>query len=183
MAKDYLRYYFLEDYLFGEVRKNFKKRRFLLLDEFFCIIIWKSNRAKTAIKEKLLKFGNLNKVVKKLTGEIFYVRRREQKLELLLKSWKFSLPMATAILTVLYPKEFTIYDVRVRGKVGIHKDFSGCKDQIKKYFDEFLPKVRKIGRGEDLRSKDRYLWGKSFYEDLIKFLKNPKQKVEKLIEK
>jgi len=170
--RGYLKYYFLEDYLFGEVNKNFKKRGCLTPEEFFCIIIWKSNRAKTAIKRKLLKFGNLRKTIKKLTGEIFYTLGKEQKLRLLLKSWKFSLPMATAVLTVLYPKEFTIYDVRVREQVGIHKDFASCKDQIERYFDDFLPKVRKIVRDKDLRDKDRYLWGKSFYEDLLKFLKN-----------
>lgn len=168
---DYLKYYFLENYLFREVKDNFQKRGYLTPEEFFCIVIWKSNRAKTAIKRKLLKFGNLRKTIKKLTGEIFHTRGREQKLKLLLKSWKFSLPMATAILTVLYPTEFTIYDVRVRGQVGIHKDFSGRKDQIEGYFNKFLPKVKKMARGKDLRDKDRYLWGKSFYEDLLKFLK------------
>lgn len=171
---NYLKYYFLENYLFKEVKDNFQKRGYLTPEEFFCIVIWKSNRAKTAIKRKLLKFGDLRKTIKKLTNEIFHTRGNKQKLELLIKFWKFSLPMATAILTVLHPKEFTIYDVRVRGQVGIQKDVAGHKNQIEKYFDEFFPKVRKIGRGKDLRDKDRYLWGKSFYEDLLKFLKSRK---------
>jgi hypothetical protein len=168
---NYLKYYFLEDYLFKEVKNNFKKRGYLTTEEFFCIIIWKSNRAKTAIKRKLLKFGNLKTVVKKLTSEIFHTSETEQKLELLIKSWKFNLPIATAILTILYPQEFTIYDMRVRGQIGIRKDFSGRKDQIKRYFDEFLPKVKQLGKGKNLRNKDRYLWGKSFYQNLMKFLK------------
>ena len=169
---DLIKYYFLEDYLFKEVKNNFYKHRYLTPEEFFCIVIWKSNRAKTAIKSKLLKFGNLRKTVEKLTNEIFHTRGNKHKLELLVKSWKFSLPMAAAILTVLYPKEFTMYDVRVRGQMSIHKDFAGHENQVERYFDEFLPKVRKMGRGKDLRNKDRYLWGKSFYEDLEKFLKN-----------
>jgi hypothetical protein len=118
-----------------------------------------------------LKFGNLKTVVKKLTSEIFHMSGTEQKLELLIKSWKFNLPMATTILTVLYPQEFTIYDMRVRGQIGICNDFSGRKDQIKRYFDEFLPKVKRLGKGKNLRNKDRYLWGKSFYQDLMKLLK------------
>ncbi len=171
MRVDYLKYYFLEDFLFKRVRNNFRERGYLIPEEFFCIVIWKSNRAKTAIKRKLLKFGRLDKTVRELTGDIFNAKGKEQKLEVFLKSWRFSLPMATAILTVLYPKEFTIYDVRARGQIGIRKDFSGHKDQIERYFDEFLPKVQKMGWGGNLRSKDRYLWGKSFYEDLLKFLK------------
>ncbi len=167
---DYLKYYFLEDYLFREVKDNFQKREYLTPEEFFCIIIWKSNRAKTAIKRKLLKFGDLDKTIKKLTKEVFNAKTREQKLKTLLKSWKFNLPMATAILTVLYPNDFTVYDVRVREQIGIRKDFSGRKDQMERYFNEFLPKIRKIGSSKDLRDKDRYLWGKSFYEDLTSFL-------------
>ena len=172
---DYLKYYFLENYLFGELRKNFKQRGYLTPEEFFCIIIWKSNRAKTAIKRKLLKFGDLDKIIKKLTKEISNTKRREQKLKILLESWKFNLPIATALLTVLYPNDFTIYDVRVREQVDILKDFSGRKDRIERYFNEFLPKVKKINKGKKLRDKDRYLWGKSFYNDLIKFLKKSKK--------
>lgn len=149
------------------------KRHFLTSEEFFCIIIWKSNRAKTVIKIKLLKFGDLKKVIKEMTSEIFYIRSIKQKLEVLIKKWKFSLPMASAILTVLYPNDFTIYDVRVRNQFGI-KDFTGRKNQIEKYFSEFLPQVSKI-EGKNLRNKDRYLWGKSFYEDLMKFLKKSKK--------
>jgi len=168
---DFIKYYFLEDYLFKKVKNNFQKHGYLTPEEFFCIVIWKSNRAKTAIKRKLLKFGDLRKTVKKLTIEISNTRGREQKLKLLLTSWKFSLPMATAILTVLYPNEFTIYDVRVRGQVGILKDFAGHKNQVERYFDEFLPKVKKASAQKGLRDKDRELWGKSFYESLEEFLK------------
>lgn len=169
---NYLKYYFLEDYLFRELRLNFKKRGYLTSEEFFCVIIWKSNRAKTAIKRKLLKFGDLDKIINKLTKEIFNATGEKQRLKILLKSWKFNLPMATAILTVLYPNDFTIYDIRVRKQVGIQKDFSGRKNQIERYFNEFLPKVKKRGKGKNLRDKDRYLWGKSFYGGLIKFLKS-----------
>ena len=58
---DYLKYYSLEKYLFGDdkddgdVRKNFLKNGFLTPEEFFCIIIWKANRRKTKIKAKFPK--------------------------------------------------------------------------------------------------------------------------------
>jgi len=42
--REYLRYYFLEDYLFKEVHANFEKNKTLTPEEFLAIIIWKSNR-------------------------------------------------------------------------------------------------------------------------------------------
>jgi len=166
---DYSKYYNLEDYLFREVQSNFRRRGYLTPEEFFCIIIWKANRAKSKIKDKILKRGNLTKNIKKLTNEISKTSNNKEKLKILLKKWNFSLPMATAILTVLYPNDFTIYDIRTRNQLDI-KDFSGRKNQIDKYFSDFLPKVKKQP-GKNLRDKDRYLWGKSFHEDLEKFLR------------
>ena len=169
---DYLKYYHLENYLFEEVKGNFQKRGYLTPEEFFCIVIWKANRAKSKIKYKVSKSGaNLEQSVKKLTNEIFKAPDNKEKLKILLDGWGFNLPMATAILTVLYPKDFTVYDIRARKELGI-EDFAGRKNQIEKYFLEFLPMVKEKVKGENLRDKDRYLWGKSFYEDLINFLKS-----------
>jgi len=80
--------------------------------------------------------------------------------------------MATAILTVLYPECFTVYDIRARQQLGVN-DFAGRKDQIDRSFDEFLPKVAAISQATTLRDKDRYLWGKSAYQDLQSFLRKP----------
>ncbi|MFH0739881.1 MAG: hypothetical protein V1819_02155 [bacterium] len=165
---DYLKYYHLENYLFDEARKNFTEQHFLTPEEFFCIVIWKSNRAKTAIKKKLLRFGDLDIKIKELTSQIYFASEPCAKLKILLKNWRFSLPMATAILTVLYPMDFTIYDVRVRHQLE-QKEIYG----VKAYFEKFLPAVKKIAKEKrlSLRDTDRYLFGKSFYEDLVKFLK------------
>ncbi len=166
---DYKKYYNLEEYLLGEVKNNFHKNGYLTTEEFFCIVIWKANRAKTKIKNKLIRFGVLSSMVKNMTREIFKASAPQKKLEILLEKWKFSMPMATAILTILYPNDFTVYDIRVREQLGI-KDFSGRKNQVEKYFLEFLPMVKK-NPGKNLRDKDRILWGKSFHEDLKLLLK------------
>ncbi len=168
---DYKKFYNLEDYLFVEVRKHFQKRGCLTAKEFFCIVIWKSNRAKTKIKSNILKRNgrNLNDAIKKLTKEIYSERNPKRRLEILLNDWGFRLPMATAILTVLYPEEYTIYDYRVRKQIGIDNDFAGRKNQVEQYFSEFIPRV-KGNQGTTLRDNDKYLWGKSFYQDLIVFL-------------
>jgi len=170
MEIDYHKYYFLEDYLFNEVRNNFLKNGFLTPEEFFCIIIWKANRAKTRIRTRLLsKNNNLERTIKELTGDIFKEQEDIKKLGILLKKWKFYLPMATAILTVLYPDNFTIYDKRVCGQISFKETNSR-----KKYYYDFLPRIKEITQRQDLslRDADRYLWGKSFYEDLKKFIKN-----------
>jgi len=166
MFEDYLKYYLLEDYISGEVRNNFNKRGYLLPDEFFCIVIWKANRAKTRIKNRLLKNGNLQKAVKDLTGAFYSTKKIEDKLKVLTDAG-FMLPMATAILTILYPKDFSVYDVRVREELKLQAIYSNDK-----YFSEFLPRVKDFAKKQklSLRDADRYLWGKSFHEDLQKLI-------------
>lgn len=152
------------------MKNNFHSRCYLTPEEFFCIVIWKSNRAKSKIKNLLLKSGSLGIAIKKLTKQIHDENTKEEKLKILIEKWKFRLPMASAILTVLYPNDFSVYDYRVIEQLGIN-DFRDRKNQIERYFSEFLPKVWEYIEGKDLRDKDKYLWGKSFYNSLLKFLK------------
>lgn len=77
--------------------------------------------------------------------------------------------MASAILTVLYPDRFTVYDFRACGELGLD-DFSSRQGQIDKYFSVFLPKVIAVRGPKSLRDKDRYLWGKSAYRSLENFV-------------
>lgn len=166
---DYCKYYDLERYIFGEVRENFLKRGYLTAEEFFCIVIWKANRAKSKIKNRLKTVNdNLDIAVKRITDRVFREKDEKNKLRVLL-DYGFMLPMASAILTVFYPDTFTIYDVRVRKEVGMEKDISHKKDVINLFFTEYLKKVRALA-GRSLRDKDKYLWGKSFYNDLKKLL-------------
>ena len=106
------------------------------------------------------------------TRQIHQAASDEERLRIFLDDWRIALPMATAILTVLYPDRFTVYDVRVRGQLNM-KDFASRKNQTELYFKEYLPKVAAVPEVKTLRDKDRYLWGKSAYEDLQKFLAAP----------
>ena len=45
----YLEYYNLNDYLFGTVNKRFHENGSIGSFDFFCIVIWKANRAKSKI--------------------------------------------------------------------------------------------------------------------------------------
>lgn len=91
--------------------------------------------------------------------------------------------MASAILTVLYPEIFSIYDWRVRSQLKHPQkfnqkfpDISYSHDRVKQYFEEYIPQVLQAGReiaknpNLSLRDCDRLLWAKSWYEDLRDFL-------------
>src|ERR1043166_3446895 len=101
----------------------------------------------------------------------------EEKLEILLGQKGFQLAMASAILTTLYPNDFTVYDFRVRSQLINPKtkkpgypDISYAKDRVRRYFDEYLRQVREFS-ALSLRDNDRALWAKSWYVSLGKFLK------------
>ena len=165
---DYKKFYNLEEYLFQNVGPRFRKTNTLSVEDFFCIVIWKANRAKTNIKKKLSKTAPLSEAIKELTDDVVRAERPEKKLDVMIKKWKFGLPMATAILTVLYPEDFTVYDYRVREQLGLDDIYS-----VRKYFKDFLPVVKKYSesRNESMRETDKELWGKSFFDDLQKLIK------------
>ena len=121
---DYLKYYWLEKDFFPEVYSFFHDKRYLTPEHLFSIVIWKSIRPQERIKKGLLASGNpLDEAVCALTKRIYEAQTKKEKLQILIGDGKknnnqegFRLAMASAILTVLYPEDFTIYDFRVRGR-------------------------------------------------------------------
>lgn len=174
---DYRSYYDMEDYLFSTVRSRFLSEGYLNAFDFFCIIIWKANRAKTKIAKRLKKKGynNLDEAVRALTTELALQKSDKERLRCLIQYWGFLLPMASAILTVLYPEEFTIYDVRVCDSLGDCHRLSNVTD-FEKLWKGYIDFKNKVSLAVDdelsLRDKDRYLWGKSFYEQLSNDVQN-----------
>jgi hypothetical protein len=82
--------------------------------------------------------------------------------------------MASAILTILYPDKFTVYDYRAAEQVG-----DDSKLNTKSNFEaiwtgylKFKNLVVKTGEGKLLRDKDRFLFGKSRMEDLERDIKS-----------
>jgi hypothetical protein len=92
------------------------------------------------------------------------------KLGCLLGEWHFKLPMASAILTILYPNEFTVYDQRVCDVLDAFHNLSSLNfEKLWLGYEEFKRKVEETTPQEFiLRDKDRYLWGKSFYQQLTR---------------
>src|SRR5205814_3432596 len=121
-------YYDLESYLFETVSRRFASEHTLSSFDFFCIVIWKANRAKSRIARRLLAHGHhdLETAVHALLGETAAAPSSKDKLRISMWDRGFLLPMASAILTVLYPDDFTVYDVRV---CDLLRDFHGMANK------------------------------------------------------
>ncbi len=168
---DYREFYNLENYLYERVNCAFQERGWLTAEEFFCIIIWKSNRAKSKVSARLLNKGykNLDDAVKVLTSGIGKLNTSEEKFIYMVSEWGFRLPITSAILTVLFPEDFTVYDYRVCESLGKYNELNRISSARKlwKGYSEYLNDVRRrVPRIASLRDKDRYIWGKSFYLQL-----------------
>jgi hypothetical protein len=174
---DYLKLYDLEKYLFDVVRSNFERDRGLNAFDFFCIIVWKANRAKSKIAKNLLeKDGNrrndLDAIVGDVTKSLADADSEKEKMRILIEKWGFGLPIASAILSVLWPDQFTVYDVRVCEQLG--GDYNTIQDKERfedlwngynRYIDAERNLVPEVAV---LRDKDRVLWAKSFEKQLNK---------------
>lgn len=169
---DYRVYYHLESYLFDTVHPRFHDQGYLSAFDFFCIIIWKANRAKTHISRRLLarNYPDVDAAVRALTVGIAEQPTARDRFRHLVGEWGFHLPMASAILTVLYPDEFTVYDVRVCGSIDAFRRLGTITniDRLWQGYTDYRIAVEAAApQGMTLRDKDRYLWGQSFHAQLI----------------
>jgi len=174
---DYTRYYDLEGYLFREVSERYKTSKQLSVFDFFCIVIWKANRAKSKLAKRILAQGHfdLEAAVTALTASITSAENNKERLRVLIEKWGFRLPMASAILTVLFPEDFTVYDVRVCELFGDFKDAQHKTryDDLWGRYSSYVIRVRESAPNvTKLRDKDRSLWGQSFFIQLNKDIKS-----------
>jgi hypothetical protein len=177
MDPDYRIYYELESLVFDAVGPRWRRQGWLSSLDFFAIIVWKSNRAKTRIRDRLLKHGgSLDDAVRDLTSALAASPDVRSGLACLIDEWKFRLPMATAVLTVLHPNEATVYDVRVCDELKSLEaswqfDRLGNLSRIDDIWDGYTGYVQAVRAaapdGLSLRDKDRWLWGRSFHRSLV----------------
>jgi hypothetical protein len=166
----------LEDYLSQRVRPRFHKDGAINAFDFFSIVVWKANRAKSHTAKRLLKISkqkNLNRICKNITKALWNARHNKERMRVLISDWRFKLPMASAILTILYPDKFTIFDIRAEEQVRDRSNL-GAKTEFEaiwRGYLNFVELVKKTGRGKTLREKDRYLFGKSRLQDLKRDIK------------
>jgi len=170
-VNDFARYYDLEEYLFREVSSGYQTNRQISAFDFFCIIIWKANRSKSKVAKRMLAQGHrdLASAVETLLSAISTAKGNKERLRVLVEGWGFRLPMASAILTVLYPDDFTVYDVRVCDVLCDFKDaqYKTRYDDLWERYSAYITRVRdSVPNVTTLRDKDRYLWGQSFAAQL-----------------
>ena len=168
---DYRKYYNLEAYLFSDVVDRFREMGELSAFDFHCILAWKANRAKNRHVERLRRIRGQTyaEAVASLVSSLVQCHNRKDKLRILMREWGFRLPTASAILTVLYPEYFTVYDNRVCGQVGRFHELKSRRftDRLWNAYVEFKQLVeQETPPHYYLRDNDRYLWGKSFYEQV-----------------
>ena len=169
--KRWLKLYDLERYLFKEVSPRFRREQTLRPYDFFAIVVWKSNRAKTKIKRGLLDAG---KTVQDLMCEVSQAETPGKKVGILLDVDGIGPAMASAILTVCYPEEFTVLDYRAwqvleqAGIAGLPDDYPWDSESYLQYHDACRRLAEHIGLS--LRDLDRALWAKSWEADLHKLV-------------
>lgn len=165
---DFLEIYNLEKYLLDDVGPRFRHTARIDPTDFFMIIIWKSNRVKTTIRDKLKKRvdGDFSVAVAKISEQLSSSKTSKDRLGILMRDWGLRLPMASAILTILYPHEFTVYDRRVCGVLNLPYRDMLFSDNCWSVYEHYKSAVCKNTPSDlSLRDRDRYLWGKSFLED------------------
>ncbi len=166
---DGLRYYDLDAYLFEDVHSRFQKEGKLCAFDFFSIVIWKANRAKSKVAKRLLarcpqEGDDLDAIVRNLTKSLFDAHTHRERLRILFEDWGFYLPMASAVLAVLWPDFFTVYDYRVCEQLGRYHELANWSkfDEVWSGYQQYRDAVLAAApNGLWLRDKDRYLWGMS----------------------
>lgn len=169
---DPLIYYDLEGYLFGEAHDRYHRKHELGAFDFFSIIMWKANRAKSRIAHKLLAARpdqSLDATCRELTRGLWEAPDAKARLFLLrlpppIGRWDFFLPTASAVLTVLWPSEFTVYDQRAREQLPGFERLGDLTDpdELWKGYQSFVDAVHAAVPGPlSLRDKDRTLFGRS----------------------
>ncbi|WP_435658086.1 hypothetical protein [Brucella pituitosa] len=168
----YRRYANAETNLFPFIASHFAKTGELDPVDFWAILTWKANRSKNMHRDRItgtnLSFAEATSMI---AAGVHGAQTAKDRLEVLMVDWSFKLPTATAILTVLYPDEFTVYDVRVCNMINAfhsikHRRFS---DKLWGDYQAFKSAaVAAAPAGLSLREVDHYLWGKSWREDALK---------------
>ena len=165
---DYLKFYDLERYLFDEVGPAFRSTGTIRPVDFYMVFIWKANRAKNKLRNRLkTRAGSFAEAVEQIALLLHASNDQKERLRILMADWGLQLPMASAILTVLYPNEFTVYDRRVCDELELKfRDWPPFSDAMWEEYRQFREAViAATPVNLSLRDKDRFLWGRSLRHD------------------
>lgn len=168
---DPLAYYSPETLLFPAIARRFADTGHLTAEELYVILDWKAPRARTKHLKRLaeLSRGGFDLATQNLAYDLRAATGPKERLKALMTRWKFGLPTASAILSVLYPDTFTIYDVRVCRVVGAFAWLGQRRwsDETWQGYQDFVEAVKAEAQpGLSLRDCDRWLWGKDKQDTL-----------------
>lgn len=104
-SKKYLDLYNQEEYLFCFIGPKIKKRGFVNFQEFYKICMWKS------VRQKHNYLVN-KKTVERVTKEAFKENDERKKMVGLCQLKGVGIPMASAILTIVFPDKYAVIDIR-----------------------------------------------------------------------
>jgi hypothetical protein len=166
---DYLKLYDDEWYLL-DVGRRFRVSRKIDAPDFYMLLIWKANRAKNRHRDRLKSKagGKFKDAVEKIASELHASTERKHRLQILMRNWEFALPTATAILTILYPEDFTVYDYRVCDEVGQrYTPWLSFSEKLWGKYEQFQNAVISNTPGDlSLRDKDRFLIARSIRKEI-----------------
>lgn len=167
---EYRKYYHLEQYLFKEVSNNFKSRKSLTNEEFFAIVMWKRKPSAIKIARSIQKSST---TVHALTEKVYQAATEKEKIESLLEIKQIGIAIASAVLTVCYPEDFTVLDYRALNSL---RQIEGAKCEEQKLpqkaesfeIEDYLSYngiCKKVWKNycESLRDFDRALWAMDWY--------------------
>lgn len=158
----------LEDFLINMVGPHFRETGNISAEDFLLILIWKANRSKNMTRARLEARSGENwaATVATIAQQIYEAVDDEARLNVLIRDWGFRLATASAVLTVLYPDRFTVYDIRVCNTLGNYHNLASRRNVWTDY-QNFIEEVRNTAPpGLSLREKDHYLWGSSLLADI-----------------
>jgi hypothetical protein len=160
-----LDYYCPETRVFPTIPQP-KGPRELKKQDVLLILKWKLGRIKEPNYSQTVGDDNLS-LINRWVKEAGETGSEVKALNELDKIPGIGLATATAILTVCYPKKFTIIDQRVLGTLGLEPT-NADGWTAERYFQELLPKVKEYcGQwGCTLREADRALWGLSVRNEI-----------------
>lgn len=181
---DFVRYYNLESYLFEDVAPRHRATSQLSLFDLLSIIQWKSIRARTRELDRIKTIGDgdVDEGAKRIGLALAHDKPSEERFMVMIRDYRYWLPMASAILTVLDEESFTVYDQRVCAELG--GDFYKLANRRKAAtlwpaYQDYMHAVREATpTGLSLRDCDRWLWARNAARGLEQVITTARQGME-----
>ncbi len=156
--------------LFEKASSVFQDRGYLFKEEFLSIAMWKTSRQ----RRNYIK--NSEEDIKRISSEVINQHLKpEERLEILTKLKGVGVPVASALLTVIFPREYCVVDYRawrallwlIRNRLQDYphfhdaiENFRNYNISIDSYVSYYLPTIQELGEEYNMtpREVEMALW-------------------------